>query len=250
MPSIEGSDPATADGEEARSWGQVPLQRILIGGPPTTTDDLRDLIEPSLRVLTVGRCDHRLKPPSPSRSDTARGMTHWRRLRDWNDARCSTNSTNCRSLAAAPTEPAWFGWVHVLQLGHEVPYRGGPVPRRVPGAATAKRPGTAAEAGRGPPSERRSYRSPGDVSPKGSRERGRVCDAPRGLPDIDPVDLSAPPGIDASGTQTSPGLFRSSSPHGCLLAHPTAWLTPHLEAPLHRHGRHCEEADARLAGTF
>jgi hypothetical protein len=124
MPSIEGSDPATADGEEAQSWGQVPLQRILIGGPPTTTDDLRDLIEPSLRVLTVGRCDHRLKPPSPSRSDTARGMTHWRRLRDWNDARCSTNSTNCRSLAAAPTEPAWFGWVHVLQLGHEVPYRG------------------------------------------------------------------------------------------------------------------------------
>ena|SRR5215211_352001 len=91
MPSIEGSDPATADGEEAQSWGQVPLQRILIGGPPTTTDDLRDLFEPSLRVLTVGRCDHRLKPPSPSRSDTARGMTHWRRLRDWNDARCSTN---------------------------------------------------------------------------------------------------------------------------------------------------------------
>jgi hypothetical protein len=202
------------------------------------------------RRYSVGRCDHRLKPPSPSRSDTARGMTHWRRLRDWNDARCSTNSTNCRSLAAAPTEPARFGWVHVLQLGHEVPYRGGPVPRRVPGAATAKRPGTAAETGRGPPSERRSYRSPGDVSPKGSRERGRVCDAPRGLPDIDPVDLSAPPGIDASGTQTSPGLFRSSSPHGCLLAHPTAWLTPHLEAPLHRHGRHCEEVDARLAGTF
>jgi hypothetical protein len=56
MPSIEGSDPATADGEEARSWGQVPLQRILIGGPPTTTDDLRDLIEPSLRVLTASVC--------------------------------------------------------------------------------------------------------------------------------------------------------------------------------------------------
>ena len=54
MPSIEGSDPATADGEEAQSWGQVPLQRILIGGPPTTTDDLRDLIEPLLRVLQSG----------------------------------------------------------------------------------------------------------------------------------------------------------------------------------------------------
>jgi hypothetical protein len=34
------------------------------------------------------------------------------------------------------------------------------------------------------------------------------------------------------------------------LAHPTAWLTPHFEALLHRHGRHCEEVDARLAGTF
>jgi hypothetical protein len=56
MPSIEGSDPATADGEEAQSWSQVPLQRILIGGPPTTTDDLRDLIEPSLRVLTALVC--------------------------------------------------------------------------------------------------------------------------------------------------------------------------------------------------
>jgi hypothetical protein len=71
-----------------------------------------------------------------------------------------------------------------------------------------------------------------------------------GYPMQDPVDLSASPGIDAPGTQTSPGLFRSSSPQGCLLAHPTAWLTPHFEALLHRHGRHCEEVDARLAGTF
>src|SRR5215217_5860292 len=66
----------------------------------------------------------------------------------------------------------------------------------------------------------------------------------------DPVDLSASPGIDAPGTQTSPGFFRSSSPQGCLLSHPTVWLTPHFEALLHRHGRHCEEVDARLAGTF
>jgi hypothetical protein len=51
MPSIEGSGPATVAGEEPQSWGQVPLQRILIGGPPTTTDNLRDLIEPLLRVL-------------------------------------------------------------------------------------------------------------------------------------------------------------------------------------------------------
>jgi hypothetical protein len=54
MPSIEGSGPATAAEEEAQSWGQVPLQRILTGGPPTTTDDLRDLIEPLLRVLQSG----------------------------------------------------------------------------------------------------------------------------------------------------------------------------------------------------
>ena len=220
MPSIEGSDPATADGEEARSWGQVPLQRILIGGPPTTTDDLRDLIEPSLRVLTVGRCDHRLKPPSPSRSDTARGMTHWRRLRDWNDARCSTNSTNCRSLAAAPTEPARFGWVHVLQLGHEVPYRGGPVPRRVPGAATAKRPGTAAETGRGPPRSAGPTGRPAMCHPRAPGSGAEFAMHHAGYPMQDPVDLSAPPGIDAPGTQTSPGLFRSFSPHGCLLAHP------------------------------
>jgi hypothetical protein len=215
MPSIEGSDPATADGEEARSWGQVPLQRILIGGPPTTTDDLRDLIEPSLRVLTVGRCDHRLKPPSPSRSDTARGMTHWRRLRDWNDARCSTNSTNYRSLAAAPTEPARFGWVHVLQLGHEVPYRGAfRAQLRPNGRALQPKPGEDRPRSAGPTGR------PAMCHPRAPGSGAAFAMHHAGYPMQDPVDLSAPPGIDAPGTQTSPGLFRTSSPHGCLLAHP------------------------------
>jgi len=32
----------------------------------------------------------------------------------------------------------------------------------------------------------RSAGSPGDVSPKAPGQRGRVCDAPRGLPDVGP----------------------------------------------------------------
>jgi hypothetical protein len=121
MPSIEGSDPATADGEEAQSWGQVPLQRILIGGPPTTTDDLRDRVEPLLRVPQSGRCLGSL----PSGSDTARGITRQRRLRDWNDARCSTSSTSCRSsLAAAPRSLPGSARSTCWSWAMRVPYRG------------------------------------------------------------------------------------------------------------------------------
>ena len=166
MPSIEGSDPATAAGEEAQSWGQVPLQRILIGGPPTTTDDLRDRVEPLLRVPQSGRCLGSL----PSRSDTARGMTRRRRLRDWNDARCSTSSTSCRSsLAAAPRSLPGSARSTCWSWAMRVPYRGA---FRTQLRAT-RRPDTAAETGRGPHSERRPYSSPGDVSPKGSRAAGQ-----------------------------------------------------------------------------
>jgi hypothetical protein len=58
-------------------------------------------------------------------------MTRWRRLRDWNDARVFDQLHQLPLARRGPTEPAWFGSVHVLQLGHEVP-----LPRRVPGAAT------------------------------------------------------------------------------------------------------------------
>ena len=51
-------------------------------------------------------------------------------------------------------------------------------------------------------------------------------------------------GSTRPGPRPRPGLFRSSSPQGCLLAHPTAWLTPHFEALMHRHGRHCEKMHA------
>ena len=57
----------------------------------------------------------------------------------------------------------------------------------------------------------------------------------------DPGDLLASPGIDASGTQTSPGFFRSSSPQRLSVGSPTAWLTLQLEALTHRSGRRCEE---------
>jgi hypothetical protein len=174
-------------------------------------------------------------------------MTRWRRLRDWNDARVFDQLHQLPLARRGPTEPAWFGSVHVLQLGHEVP-----IPRRVPGAAT-----------RHPAAGYCSRNRARTVLEAQALQLARRC-VIQGLPGSaaefamhhagypmqDPVDLSASPGIDAPGTQTSPGLFRSSSPQGCLLAHPTAWLTPHLEALMHRHGRHCEEVDARLAGTF
>jgi hypothetical protein len=62
-----------------------------------------------------------------------------------------------------------IGSVHVLQLGHEVLYRGA---FRTQLRAT-RRPDTAAETGRGRHSERRPYSVPGDVSPKGSRAVGQ-----------------------------------------------------------------------------
>jgi transposase len=115
-----------------------------------------------------------------------------------------------------PTEPAWFGSVHVPQLGHEVP-----VPRRS-GRSYA------------PPSGRVLQLKPARTALGAQTlQLARRC-VTQGLPGSgagfamhhagypvwDPVDLSASPGIDTPGTQTSPGLFRSSSPHGCLLAHP------------------------------
>jgi hypothetical protein len=118
------------------------------------------------------------------------------------------------------------------------PYRGAFRAQR----RATERPGTAAETGRGLYSKRGPSARPAMCHPRVPGRQGRVCDAPRGLSTGGPVDLSASTGIDALGTQTSPGLFRSSSPHGCLLGSSTAWLTPHLEALMHRHARRCEEA--------
>jgi len=38
--------------------------------------------------------------------------------------------------------------------------------------------------------------------------------------------------------------------HRASVGSSPGWLTPLFEALMHRHGRHCEEVDARLAGTF
>jgi WhiB family redox-sensing transcriptional regulator len=57
----------------------------------------------------------------------------------------------------------------------------------------------------------------------------------------DPGDLSASPGIDAPGTQTSPGLSMMLQPTSAVRWLTTAWLTLELEALTHRSGRRCEE---------
>jgi hypothetical protein len=107
--------------------------------PPTTTDDLRDLMEPLLSILESGVAETRKLPAVGYGSD----------VREWTDARVFDHQLPL--ARRGPRSLPGSARVNVLQLGHEVR-----VPQRIRAQLRATRPpGTAAEAGRGPYSERR-----------------------------------------------------------------------------------------------
>jgi WhiB family redox-sensing transcriptional regulator len=179
-------------------------------------------MEPLLSNLESGVAQTRKLPAVGYGSD----------VRKWNDPRVFDHQLPL--ARRGPRSLPGSAQVNVLQLGHEVrvPQRIRAQLRAIRPPGTALRPGEDRTRSAGPTARLAMYhpRFPGATrhslrsTTRVTRSSARlICQRHRDQRARDP-DLARP--------------LQEFQPHGCLLAYPTAWLTPRLEALMHRHGRH------------